>query len=111
MLALAMLVYSPLYCAAFDRADRRLTGRLASDRPNGLRLVHALGHELGAMLVSVPVLLALTDLGLGGALALDLGLSLAYAGWTWVFFVLWDRLRPQPRGPARRPVAIRGGAP
>jgi hypothetical protein len=38
-LSLAVLAWSPLHNTAFDWADLRLSGRLASDRPQAWRLV------------------------------------------------------------------------
>lgn len=92
--SLAVMVFSPVYGFAFDLAEWRLCRRVVSDRPQRLRLLHAAGHEFGAMLVSVPVILALTDHSLAVAIGLDVGLSLFYTAWVWVFCLGYDRVRP-----------------
>jgi uncharacterized membrane protein len=97
VLAVAVMLWSPLYNAVFDLVDLRLSGRVASDRPGGLRVVHALGHEASTLIVTLPLILLLTDLSLAAAIALDLGLSFFYAGYAYVFHILYDRLRPVAR--------------
>lgn len=56
MLALsaAVVIWSPLHNTLFDWADWRLSGRLASDRPQRWRLVHAISHEATTLVVTVP---------------------------------------------------------
>ncbi len=90
----AVMLFSPVYGLAFDLAEWRLCRRVASDRPQALRFVHAAGHELGAMCASVPVILALTDHSLAVAIGLDIGLSLFYTVWVWAFCLGYDRARP-----------------
>ena len=55
-LSVAVMVWSPVHNSLFDMAEYRVTGRLASDRPQGMRVVHALSHEVTAVLVTVPLL-------------------------------------------------------
>lgn len=93
-ISVAVMAFSPVYGFAFDLAEWRFCRRLASDRPQGLRVVHAAGHEIGAMLVSVPVILALTDHSLAVAVGLDVGLSVFYTAWVWAFCLGYDRVRP-----------------
>ena len=89
-----LLVFTPLYCAVFDRIELYRTGRVASDRPPSLRLVHAVGHELVAMLLTVPLILWMTGLPFVAALTLDLTMTLAAVLWVWLFYAAWDRARP-----------------
>lgn len=93
-LSVAVMLWAALYNSVFDRVERRLTGRVASDRPHRLRTVHAIGLEVSSVLVTWPLIWALTDLGWWGALAADLGLGAVYAAYGYVFFWVFDRLRP-----------------
>jgi uncharacterized membrane protein len=97
-LSVAVMCWSALYNTAFDLLDLRCTGRVASDRPRGLRVVHALGLETTAVLVTWPLLVWLTPLGWIEALAAELGLTLAYAVYGYCFHLGFDRLRPVRAG-------------
>ena len=97
--SVVVMAWSAAFNTLFDIAEHRLTGRLASDRPARWRTAHALAHEASAVLVSCPVIYALTPLDWWGALLADLGLTLAYAAYAWVFHWAFDRLRPvRPAG-------------
>ncbi len=102
MLALsgAVMLWSPVHNTAFDWADFRLTGRTASDRPQRWRLVHAFSLEATALVVSLPLLTSWGGLSLRAALLADLGLTLLYAAYAYVFHLAYDRLRP-----VRAPIA------
>lgn len=93
-LSVAVMIWAALYNTLFDVVERRLTGRAASDRPHGLRTVHAAGLELSSVLVTWPLIWALTDLGWLGALLADFGLGLAYTVYGYAFHWAFDRLRP-----------------
>jgi uncharacterized membrane protein len=99
MLALAgaVLFWSPLHNTVFDWLDLRLSGRLASDRPQRWRLVHAASHEATTVVVTLPILIWLGGFGLWEALLADLGLTLLYAAYAYVFHLAYDRLRPVHR--------------
>lgn len=96
----AVMVWAALYNTVFDVVEHRRTGRVASDRPHGLRTLHALGLELSSVVVTTPVVWALTDLGWWGALAVDVGLAAVYAAYGYGFHWAYDRLRPVPPAPA-----------
>jgi uncharacterized membrane protein len=93
-LAVAVMLWSPVHNTVFDKIDLRLTGRVASDRPHGLRIIHAISHELTSIFVSTPVLMWLGGHGLAEAIALDLAFTAAYAVWAYVFNLVYDRWRP-----------------
>lgn len=93
-LAGAVMIWSPLHNTVFDWIEWRLAQRVASDRPQVWRLVHALSHEASSVVVTLPVILWLTDHGIGAALLVDLGLTLFYAGYAYLFHLGYDRLRP-----------------
>lgn len=96
MLALsaAVLVWSPIHNTLFDWLDLRLAGRLASDRPQRWRLVHAISHEATTVVVTLPILVWLGGYDLWTALVADLGLTLFYAAYAYAFHLVYDRLRP-----------------
>jgi len=104
-LALAVMIWSPIHNTVFDWVEWRMTGRVASDRPHRWRVVHAITHEATSLVVTVPVILWLTDHGIVGALLVDLGLTLFYAGYAYVFHLAYDRLRPVARPPVAQEVA------
>lgn len=106
-LSVAVMCWAALYNTVFDRVEHRRTGRVASDRPHGLRTVHAIGLEVSSVLVTWPLVWALTDLGWWRALAADLGLSVVYAAYGYVFFWGFDRLRPVRPAPGEAPVRRR----
>jgi uncharacterized membrane protein len=93
-LALAVMLWSPLHNTLFDLIDLRMSGRVASDRPHGLRVVHAVSHEVTSVIATTPLLMWLGGHGLAEALMIDLGFTLAYAVWAYVFHLLYDRWRP-----------------
>jgi uncharacterized membrane protein len=102
-LSIAVMLWSPLHNTLFDWADLRQSGRLASDRPQRWRLVHAISHEATAVVVTLPILMWLGDMGLRAALVTDLGLTLLYVAYAYVFHLVYDRLRPvrSPVQPAK----------
>jgi uncharacterized membrane protein len=103
-MSLAEMLTGPLHNAAFDRAEHRVSGRRASDRPMRWRLVHAISHEATTVALTVPILVILGGHGWGEALILDLGLTLLYAAYAYGFHLAYDRLRPVA-GVAPFPVA------
>jgi uncharacterized membrane protein len=100
LLVLSMLVmaWSPLHNTMFDWFEVRLTGRVASDRPHSLRFVHAVSHEVTSIIVTLPALMWLGGYGLWNALAVEIGLTLAYAAYAYVFHLAFDWLRPVTKG-------------
>lgn len=101
VVSLVVMTWSAVYNTLFDMLELRWTGRVASERPHRVRTLHALLHELSAVIVSCPVIYAMTPLSWGEALVADLGLTLAYAAYAYVFHLVFDRLRPvRPTGAA-----------
>ena len=98
LLVFAMSIVAMTWACAhnvvFDLVDLRLSGRVASDRPQGLRLVHALSSEFTALLVTFPVIMWLGGYGFWAAIAVDLGFTAFYAAYAYVFHIAYDRLRP-----------------
>lgn len=93
-LSIAVMIWSPVHNTVFDWLDLRLTGRLASDRPQKWRVVHAISHETTTVVVTTPLLVWLGGHGWVEALLVDMALGAVYAGYAYVFHILYDRLRP-----------------
>lgn len=100
-IAVVVALWSPVHNTAFDAAEFWLVRRVASDRPQALRILHAASHELSSMLVSVPVILAMTLYDLVEALLVDVGLSAVYTVYAFVFHNLFDLWRPVRQGGRR----------
>ena len=93
-MSVAVMMWVPLHNCLFDRLDLRLTGRCASDRPHGLRAFHALSLEVTTMVLTLPIIMAVGGHGFLDGIALDIGFTLFYAGYAYVFFICYDQLRP-----------------
>ncbi|MDH4440970.1 MAG: PACE efflux transporter [Rhizobium sp.] len=93
-ISVAVMLWSPLHNTVFDFVDLRLSGRVASDRPQVLRAVHAVSHEVTAVCVSLPLLIWLGGLSLWDAVFADILLTLFYTAYAYVFHVVFDWLRP-----------------
>lgn len=98
VLSVILLIWIPLFNWLFDLAEWRLTRRPASDRPHGLRLLHAFGMEATSIVVTVPAIMIVGGHGFWEALAIDIGLSVLYVIYAYLFHILYDRLRPVTRG-------------
>ena len=108
VLSLVVMAWSAIFNTAFDVVEFRLTSRVASARPRGLRAAHALGFEFTAMVISVPVIHAMSGHTWWQALQADIALTLSYAVYAYAFHGLYDRWRPVSvrslREPLRKPV-------
>lgn len=102
MLSIAVLFWTPIHNTIFDAVEWRLFARVASDRPTKVRLLHAINLEATSMIVTLPLLLVLGGLTLTEAILTDIGLTLFYAAYAYVFHLIYDRLRPVVR-PKRTP--------
>jgi uncharacterized membrane protein len=96
-LSIAVMGWAALYNTAFDRIEQRCTGRVASDRSPRWRVVHAVMLETSAVGVTWPLIVALTPLGWREALVVEIGLTLAYTAYGYVFHLGFDWLRPVAR--------------
>jgi uncharacterized membrane protein len=93
-ISLAAMSWAAIYNTAADIAESRLAGRLASDRPHHWRLLHAVGLEASSIVVTMPLIVLLTGFSWLQAFAADIGLTLLYAVYGYVFHIVFDRLRP-----------------
>lgn len=94
VVSVAMVIWSPIHNTLFDLVEWRTAGRNASDRPHFQRVLHALSHEGTSAVVTVPILMLFGDLGIVDALLADIGLSVVYTLYAYIFHCLYDRLRP-----------------
>ncbi|SPH18327.1 hypothetical protein DEA8626_01864 [Defluviimonas aquaemixtae] len=94
LLSVTVMIWSPIHNTVFDLIDLHVTGRLASDRPNRLRMVHALSHESTAVIMTLTVLVLLGRHSFRGALAVGFTLTIACSIYAYLFHLGYDRLRP-----------------
>lgn len=91
---IAETIWASIHDFLFDWTDLRLSGRVASNRPKRWRAVHAISHEGSAMIVTLPVLMWTGGHHFWAAFVLDLGLTLMYACYAFVFYLVFDWFRP-----------------
>lgn len=99
-LSVAAMLWAAAFNTIYDLLEHRWTGRIASDRPHGWRIFHALALEATQVVVSCPLIYLITGMSWFGALMADLALTLVYAVYGYLFHLAFDRLRP-----------VRGAAP
>jgi len=102
ILSLVVLIWTPLHNAAFDAVELCMTDRKASDRPHALRVVHAISHEVTPIVVTLPLILWVGQHSPSEALAINLGMTLLYVGYAYVFYLVYDRLYPVSVPPTDR---------
>ncbi|NJO34411.1 MAG: hypothetical protein HC869_16080, partial [Rhodospirillales bacterium] len=107
-LSMAVMAWMAGYNTVFDLIEARLAGIAASDRPHARRVLHAVGLEVTSALVTWPLIVVVAGLGWLEALVADLGLTIAYAIYGYVFHLGFDRLRPVLRSPGG---AVHAGMP
>lgn len=71
-------------------------GRNPAQRSFTLRTAHALLFEAGFIIISVPATAWWLSLSLVKALAMDLGITLFYIGYTYVYNWVYDQIFPYP---------------
>jgi uncharacterized membrane protein len=98
VLSVAVMIWSPLHNTVFDRLDLWLSGRVASARPQGWRMLHAISHEVTVVVVTLPIMLGLGGLSLGDALLANIGLTAVYTAYAYAFHLVYDRWRPVVAG-------------
>lgn len=104
-LSVAVMLWLPLHSSVFDWLDARWFGRVASDRRGISRWLHAFSYELSTLIVTVPLIVWMSGYSWLEALLLDLGLTLFYTTYAWVFHWGFDRLRPiKPHGTPTAPI-------
>ncbi len=99
ILSLKAMAIGLLYNWVFDRIEAR-KGRIASERPHLLRILHAVGFEAFLTLTSLPIYMLLLDITVFEALAADIVVTAFVVGYAYVFTLAYDRMFPLAR-PAR----------
>lgn len=92
--ALACMIWAPLHHTLWDWLEWRFKHRLASDRPQWLRLVHAISHEVSSIVVTTPVIMLVGGHDFWHALMVDIGLTLLYSVYAYFFHMAYDWMRP-----------------
>jgi uncharacterized membrane protein len=87
-------VWVLIHNAIFDVVEWRLAHRSASDRPQAWRIVHAFSLEATLMILTVPVVMVMGGHGFIEAVLLDIGLTLVYLIYAYVFHMAYDWVRP-----------------
>lgn len=93
-LALIAGAWNGLFSTVFDVAETARTGRTADRRPTFLRIAHAFMLEAGATVATAPVIAWWTNVTWKVALLEDMGLTLAYSAYAFLFGLLYDSLFP-----------------
>lgn len=93
-ISVAVIIWAPLYGALFDRIEGRRTGRVASERGAMMRVLHAVLYEITSAGMTLPLVMVLGGLSFGQAIGQNLWLTLFYVIYAYVFFLVYDRLRP-----------------
>ena len=94
VIAIAAMLWTAIHNTLFDLAELKLSKRVASDRLNGMRIIHAVSHAVSFVVVSVPILVLLGGLTWQEALLADLGLTVLDAAYAFIFFRVYDFVRP-----------------
>lgn len=93
-LSVIALLWTPLHNAVFDWVDGIWSGRTASARPHSLRAVHAASLEMSSVIVTSPAVMWIGGYGFWAALAVDIGLTVTYTLYAYVFHLVFDWARP-----------------
>jgi uncharacterized membrane protein len=94
MISVAVVIWVWIYNTIFDRVMLAKTGRLAHDKTTRLRILHAGLYELTVTFIAVPIILVMSGKPIWVALLADIGFSMIFAIYTYVFYLIYDRLRP-----------------
>jgi uncharacterized membrane protein len=94
MTSIGVVAWAAVYNALFDRIMYARTGRLAHDKTTGLRVLHAVLLEITITFIAVPIIMLMSGALIWIALAADIALSGIFAIYTYIFYFIYDRLRP-----------------
>jgi uncharacterized membrane protein len=99
-LSVAVIIWSPVHNTLFDWLDLHFTGHAASDRAHGLRLAQAISLELSSLVATLPLVMRIGGHGFWEALSIDIGLTVVYVAYGYLFHIVYDTLRPIGRADA-----------
>ena len=94
MLSVVCSIWYTIFNTLFDRVEWKATGQTASNRTTPLRVVHAAFLEISSIIVSVPVIMYFGHHSFLEAVLIDIGLSVFYVGYAYLFHLIFDYLRP-----------------
>lgn len=89
-----VIVWAPTYNAIFDRLMLRWSGRLAHQKTVALRILHAGLYEVTISFFAVPIIAYMSGMGWWVAIIADIGFTIVYFAYTYVFYLIYDWLRP-----------------
>jgi uncharacterized membrane protein len=92
MLAVVVAVWNGILNTVFDWGEALRTGRTADRRPIRLRVVQVLALEGGVLFITVPVLATCTGVPWIQALMADMGLTITYCVYGFLFNIVYDKL-------------------
>lgn len=93
-ISIAVLIWAPIYGKIFDTLEFVSTGRVASDRPHRVRVLHAFLYELTAVCMTLPLAMLIAGLTIWEAAALNVQLTLFYIAYAYFFHIAYDHARP-----------------
>jgi len=88
-ISLTAMLWNMIYNAGFERLEARQGWR----RTPAVRVLHALGFEGGLILIVVPLAAWWLAISLWQAFLLDIGLLLFFLPYTYVYNLVYDKLR------------------
>ncbi len=94
MISVAVIIWAAIYNAIFDKLMFRWSGRLAHQKTQILRVLHAVLYEVSVTFIAVPIIIVMSDKSLWIALAADIAFSFIFAVYTYFFHLIYDRIRP-----------------
>ena len=94
MTSIGVVIWAAIYNTIFDRIMYARTGRLAHDKTAFLRVLHAGLLEVTITFIAVPIIMLMSGVSIWLALAADIAFSLIFAVYTYVYYLIYDRLRP-----------------
>lgn len=94
LLSLLAAIWNAVYGVSIDWVQARWFGVRADQRSVSARALHAVCFEGGLLLLTLPVIALWTGMRWWDALLADLGLTLAYAVYAFVFNLAYDRHFP-----------------
>lgn len=89
VIATIAVLWNMLYNWAFDR----LQARYGFERTYWVRVAHAVGFELGLLIIVIPLIALWLRVSLWQALVLDIGLVLFYLPYGFLFNLGYDKIR------------------
>lgn len=93
VLVVKAMVLNIIYNWVFDRLEAR-TGRVASDRPHKLRIIHAIGFEVTLAITSIPIYTWWLKITVLEAILIDVVVTTFIVGYTYIFTLVYDLVFP-----------------